>query len=310
MIAHGLAHSLMQLGMRREAEEVSYAWREPLVHNAILFIDTLAEDLTREMPVFIETERLDALWTCRHADRSPGRARRRSPGTRTIPANTRPRLPWFERAMAWYPKSATAMGYALTLQRLKRRKDVIELVNRYDGLFAEIVTLVIPDGPQRPPQACDPAAQADAHDARPAPPARAKPGAVSRRPAVPRAARTQDGASAPAQSQGVPDPVPPGEQPPLHGGGSFAPANHGAGWLREPYAGPFPQVARRVPGVGPMPYERYGFTLSARMERHRSADLADRLARSRRPKARFGPQQILGRQTRPATQPQAPRARP
>ena len=41
MIAHGLAHTLRRLGMVREAEEVAYAWREPLVNNVILFIDLL-----------------------------------------------------------------------------------------------------------------------------------------------------------------------------------------------------------------------------------------------------------------------------
>ena len=30
MIAHGLAHTLQKLDMKREAEEVAYAWREPL----------------------------------------------------------------------------------------------------------------------------------------------------------------------------------------------------------------------------------------------------------------------------------------
>ena len=30
---------------------------------------------------------------------------------------------------------------------------------------------------------------------------------------------------------------------------------------REPFPGPWPLVARRVPGVGPMPYERFGFAL-------------------------------------------------
>ena len=35
----------------------------------------------------------------------------------------------------------------------------------------------------------------------------------------------------------------------------------GGPFTREPYPGPWPAVARRVPGIGPMPYERYGFTL-------------------------------------------------
>ncbi len=58
MIAHGLAHALRQLGMKRETEEVSYAWRQPLINNAILFIDILETDLTKEIPPYIEPERL------------------------------------------------------------------------------------------------------------------------------------------------------------------------------------------------------------------------------------------------------------
>ena len=58
MIAHGLAHSLRELGLYRETEEVAYAWREPLVNNSILFIDILERDLTKEIPPYIEPERL------------------------------------------------------------------------------------------------------------------------------------------------------------------------------------------------------------------------------------------------------------
>ena len=57
MIAHGLAHTLRKLEMKREAEEVAYAWREPLVNNSILFIDLLETDFTKEQPPFIEAER-------------------------------------------------------------------------------------------------------------------------------------------------------------------------------------------------------------------------------------------------------------
>ncbi len=45
MIAHGLAHTLRALDLRREAEEVSYAWRAPLVNNGILFLDLLEREL-------------------------------------------------------------------------------------------------------------------------------------------------------------------------------------------------------------------------------------------------------------------------
>ena len=40
-----------------------------------------------------------------------------------------------------------------------------------------------------------------------------------------------------------------------------APGLAGIGLQAEPLPGPYPLVARRVPGVGPMPYERWGFGL-------------------------------------------------
>jgi tetratricopeptide (TPR) repeat protein len=259
MIAHGLAHSLLKQGMRREAEEVSYAWREPLVHNAILFIDTLAEELTREVPVFIETERLARYGRVVMQSES-GEGAQALAWYAYNSCQYDSALPWFERAMAWYPKSATAMGYALTLQRLKRRKDVIELVNRYDGLFAELVTLVLPDGSQRPPQACDPTAQATRTTREPAPAPREAWGRVAPPTTAMASQREQDAVLRNLNRKEFPIPVFPDNNLRFTALGSFAPAAEG-GWLREPYTGPFPQVARRVPGVGPMPYERYGFTL-------------------------------------------------
>ena len=59
MTAHGLAHSLRRLGHSREAEDVAYAWREPLVQNAILYVDILEVELTAEVPALIEASRLE-----------------------------------------------------------------------------------------------------------------------------------------------------------------------------------------------------------------------------------------------------------
>lgn len=257
MIAHGLAHSLKRLGLRREAEEVSYAWREPLVHNAILFIDTLAEDLTREVPVMIENERLSRYMRVVMQTES-------GPGAQALAwyaynsCQYEVALPWFERAAAWHPKSATMMGYALTLQKLRKRRDAIILANRYDGLFGELVTLIFPDG-ARPPSACDPVAQAQRTTRDPLP-----------TPSVPWAL-TADTYNTPATPQETASmlrrikrsefPIPVEPENPLRytASGSFAAAS--GPWLHDPAQGPYPQVARRVPGVGPMPYERYGFSL-------------------------------------------------
>ena len=58
MTAHGLALTMLKLGSRRDAEEVAYTWREQLANNMILFIDILETDLTKEVPPFVEPERL------------------------------------------------------------------------------------------------------------------------------------------------------------------------------------------------------------------------------------------------------------
>jgi tetratricopeptide (TPR) repeat protein len=306
MIAHGLAHSLLKLGMRREAEEVSYAWREPLVHNAILFVDTLAEELTREVPVFIETERLSRY----------GRAVMQSESGEGAQAlawyaynscQYESALPWFERAMAWYPKSATAMGYALTLQRLKRRKDVVELVNRYDGLFAELVTLVIADGSQRPPQACDPTAQAMRTTREPPPATREAWGRVAPPSTLAASRQEQDSVLRNLNRKEFPIAVLPENNLRFTSAGTFVPASEG-GWLREPYAGPFPQVARRVPGVGPMPYERHGFTLLPGWNGTEAPTWPTASAQLP-PEGTLWAAQMLT-QSGPATQPKAPRVRP
>ncbi|BAT59602.1 hypothetical protein GJW-30_1_02135 [Variibacter gotjawalensis] len=259
MIAHGLAHTLLRLGMRREAEEVAYAWREPLVHNAILFVDILAEDLTREIPVAIETERLSRYGRVVMQGES-GEGAQALAWYAYNSCQFDSALPWFERAVAWYPKATTAMGYALTLRRLKRVKDFNDMVNRYDGLFPELVGLIVPDNVQRPPHACDANIQArTTRDPLPTP-----------RDAAGRVAPPSNYASVTQQEMQAfnrvlakkefPLPISPENPLRFAGSGAFTPATNVA-FGRETYTGPYPQVARRVPGVGPMPYERFGFTL-------------------------------------------------
>ena len=124
MIAHGLAHSLRELGMYRETEEVSYAWREPLVNNSILFIDILERDLTKEIPPYIEPERL-----LRYAqvtmDNAAGEGAQGLAWYAYNSCQFQVAHEWFERAVAWLPKEATVYGYALTLQKLKKSKEFL-----------------------------------------------------------------------------------------------------------------------------------------------------------------------------------------
>ena len=154
MIAHGLAHSLRELGMYRETEEVAYAWREPLVNNAILFIDILERDLTREIPPYIEPERL-----LRYAqvtmDNAAGEGAQGLAWYAYNSCQFTIAHEWFERAVAWLPKEATVYGYALTLQKLKKTKEFWDVINRYDGLFPKVIDIIYPDDLYHPPNPCD-----------------------------------------------------------------------------------------------------------------------------------------------------------
>ncbi|MDP2354690.1 MAG: hypothetical protein Q8M31_01330 [Beijerinckiaceae bacterium] len=289
MIAHGLANALRDLGLKREAEEVSFAWRSTLINNSILYIDVLETELTQPSPPFIEPERL-----MRYAqvtmDMASGEGAQALGWYSYNTCQYEAAREWFERAVAWYPKEATVHGLVLASQRTKRMKEVFELANRYDGLFPRVISVIFPDGYQRPPSACDMVA------------------AGSRAPAGFRAPQAATAAAPSAQRHafgGGAFPVQPNQQQlwqsgyqqpaltpvandqlPKFARGEFPavvdPENNrryaSSGLimgrplqvnmppatqtlLRAEQARPAPLVARRVQGVGPMPYERWGFSL-------------------------------------------------
>ncbi|MEG9529284.1 MAG: hypothetical protein MIL41_26535, partial [Hyphomicrobiales bacterium] len=141
MVAHGLALTLRQLDMAREAEEVAYAWRDRFVGNELLYIDILEQKLTLPRPPAIEPARIARYAQVVTASTSGEGAQ----GLAWYAYNScqfDTALEWFQRAVAWMPSEGTVFGYALTLQRLKRQRPFLEVVNRYDGLFPKVVDLV------------------------------------------------------------------------------------------------------------------------------------------------------------------------
>jgi cellulose synthase operon protein C len=270
MVAHGLAHTLRALGYSREVEEVAYAWRLPLINNAVLFIDTLQADLTRETPPYIEQERLSryAQETLRLASGEGAQ------GLAWYAYNScqfDTALAWFERANAWAPKEATAYGYALTLRRLNRRREFFDVLNRYDGLFPKVIELIFPDNLYHAPTPCGRGTQTGIGSNTqsiagvPVPqPARlqasdqiaisemelkrrASVSMKSRQSRMPKIARSDFPIAVDSENELRFSAL--GEQsPPIFRAG-------------EGVTSTTPLVARRVPGVGPMPYENYGFAL-------------------------------------------------
>ncbi len=281
MIAHGLAHTLRMLGLKREAEEVAYAWREPLVNNAILFIDLLEEDFTKERPPAIESARVTRYAQVTAATES-GEGAQALAWYAYNTCQYPQALQWFARAVAWLPKEATVYGYALALERMHQGRDARDIVNRYDGLFPKVVALAFDDGIRKPPPPCDarvvaPTRAAPAADAQAGPDWTGrtmadtlKPAAAALPPFAQRVARRSVVPSPDAAASGADGTVPPLKkrlefpmavppENPLRFSALRTVASSGARTGgRE--GGP-PLVARRVPGVGPMPYERWGFTL-------------------------------------------------
>ncbi len=309
MVAHGLAHCLRLLGMKREAEEVAYAWRGPLVNNSILFIDILERDLTKPIPPYVEPERL-ARYGEVTMETASGEGAQALAWYAYNSCQYDVALQWFERAVAWHPKEPTAYGLALTLNRVKQQKSAqknsaqknsaMEWVNRYDGLFPLVVEIVFPVT-IKPPTPCDQPRLARAYPYNGGYPAGGGypgyPGDPAGQYAVDPAGRyisdpagryisdpagryawgrvNPPGWSGPLGGRDrLPSPVARGQFPiavaaenPLR----FAPTGQGAllgpggaapgGFAPDGYQRSFPLVARRVPGVGAMPYERYGYAL-------------------------------------------------
>lgn len=261
MVAHGLAHTLRELNQLRDAEEVAYAWRERFVGNEILYIDLLENKLTLPIPPVIEPARIDRYAKVVTISQS-GEGAQALGWYAYNSCQFDSALEWFQRAVAWQPSETTVFGYALALQRLKRQHDYLEVINRYDGLFAKVVNLLFTDEPDGPPLVCQQTAQG---------PVRLAPTQSAVQPAptfgrIPRpgAAPAGDARPVAVARKEFPLAVPmdnPLRYPPASLqralGQAVAPGN----FAKEPAMPAPPLVARRVPGAGPMPYERYGFAL-------------------------------------------------
>ncbi len=250
-VATGLALSLREMGQDREAEEVAFAWRNASVTNLSLYVDMMERRMAEGPGSPVETERLDRFAKVVLATSAPEGAQ--ALGWYAYNAcQFDAAADWFQRPSAGGranpPCSATPSAC-----RASSARDYLETVNRYDGLFPKVVGLVFaePDPQARDTGPCGPVP------------------AVPQQAALPAPSRVKVPKPAVATAPGRPLVVQRGEFPitvaaenPLRfgEGASLTPRARDAEYLRE-VRGPQPLIARRVVGVGVMPYERYGFTL-------------------------------------------------
>ena len=263
MVAHGLAQSLLRRGQLVEAEDVAHAWRNPIANNSIFFTDILETKLTLEIPPEIPGERLTR-YAKETVETQSGEGAQGLAWYSYNSCQYDKALEWFERAVAWHPKETTVYGYALALRRLKRAREFIEVVNRYDGVFPMVVGLVMEEQ-QTKPGPCDAAQSqqpirataknANQREVRAPEPTRSIP--------RPEFGNAVSASGNPFVRAGFPASVNPAN--PLRfssrGAGVGAGSVAGAGWRAERPNVKWPLVARRVRGAIAMPYERFGYSL-------------------------------------------------
>ena len=151
--AHGLAQTLWRLGRMREAEDIAFNSRESVPANMILFIDMFESQLTKAAVQPIEADRLIRYAKVTLEARS-GEGAQALGWYAYKSCQFETALDWFRRASAWLPRETTTLGQAVSLQRLKKTRDFMELVNRYDGLFPTVVGLAFKDGSEAIGGAC------------------------------------------------------------------------------------------------------------------------------------------------------------
>ena len=151
--AHGLAQTLWRLGKVREAEDIAFNSRESVTANMILFIDMFESQLTKSGVQPLEADRLLRYAKVTLEARS-GEGAQALGWYAYKSCQFATALDWFRRASAWLPRETTILGQAISLQRFKKHKDFMELINRYDGLFPTVVGLIFKDGSEAIGGAC------------------------------------------------------------------------------------------------------------------------------------------------------------
>ena len=255
--AHGLAQTLWRLGKVREAEDVAFNSRDSVAANTIFFIDMFESQLTKATLQNFEPERLVRYAKVTLEARS-GEGAQALGWYAYKSCQFETALDWFRRASAWLPRETTIMGQAISLQRLKKQKDFMELINRYDGLFPNVVGLIFKDGGEITSGACggpDKREQPRSLEA-------ANPNKKLSTLQVPQPAAVYDqkiDASQPIKAKDFPIAVP-SENPLRFPEAAGSKTNLVV--ARPPDPDQRPLLARRVSGVVAMPYEQPDLKLS------------------------------------------------
>jgi tetratricopeptide (TPR) repeat protein len=116
-IAQGAALAMRENGRLPEAEALAYRWREKDPAVMLLYFSLVEPDLVRAKPTAIAPDRLERFSSAATQQQWGYGAQALGWYAYNVGQLT-PARAWFEKAMAWQPRDAAALGLALTLRRL------------------------------------------------------------------------------------------------------------------------------------------------------------------------------------------------
>lgn len=136
-LAEGAVLALKEMGRSPEAEEIAYRWRERDPALTLLYMGFVEPDLTRPMPVALDQDRLKRFSEVVKAQQAGNGAQALGWYAYNV-GQVAPARAWFEKAMAWQPRDTTALGLALSMQRLGATDELAAFLEKNLALFPSL----------------------------------------------------------------------------------------------------------------------------------------------------------------------------
>jgi hypothetical protein len=139
-VALGAALALRESGRLPEAEALAYRWRGKEPALTMLYFSFVEPDLTRSKPAAIAPDRLEKFSATVGQQQWGDGAQALGWYAYNI-GQLKPARAWFAKAMAWQPRDSTALGLALSLQRLDDKPALAAFLKSNRDLFPALASL-------------------------------------------------------------------------------------------------------------------------------------------------------------------------
>jgi cellulose synthase operon protein C len=141
--AQGAATALKELGRISEAEDLAYRWRDADPALTLFYLSLVEPELTRPVPQSLPQERLKRFSEVAIAQQSGSSAQALGWYAYNVGQFPAARA-WFEKAMTWQPRESTALGLALSMQRLEDETGLKAFIEQNLPTYPTLASVVAP----------------------------------------------------------------------------------------------------------------------------------------------------------------------